>query len=367
MDFALTDSQTTVHSLAAELLRDHCTPDALRAVEDSSEPGFDRDLWAKLAEAGLLGTCIPEEYGGLGLGLVELALLVEAVGHFAAPVPALAGLALGAATVVRHGTEAQQAALLPGIAVGTTLLTAALTEPLGDELSPSTTARRDGQVWVLDGTKICVPAGLYADQLLVSATTDGGARLFLVDPTSEGVTVERQDTITYAPEAMVVLNGARATAMVGDEDTLADVVQVGQVAACAQLFGVAEAALKLTADYTKTREQFGHPIAHFQAVGQRVADSFIDTTAMKLTTLQAVWLLAERHEADKEVAVAKFFASDGGQRVVRAAAHLHGGMGVSREYPLHRYYLAAKQLELTLGGGTRQLARLGKLLADEPV
>jgi len=367
MDFALTEGQQTIRELAARVFADCCTPEHLRQVEDSDSSGFDRQLWATLAEAGLLGACIPEEHGGLGLGLVELAVLLEEAGRAAAPVPVLAGLALGALAVVRHGSPAQQAALLPGIAAGETLLTAALTEPLGDELAPATTATPDGEGWVLHGTKTCVPAGLYADLVLVSATTPDGPRVFLLDPTSDGVTVERQDTITYSPEALLMLDGARVSEVVGDAGTLADVVQVGQAAACAQLLGIASQALRLTADYTMTREQFGHPIAHFQAVGQRAADGFIDVTAMRLTMLQAVWRVQEGLESAKEVAVAKFFASDGGQRVVRSAAHLHGGMGVSREYPLHRYYLAAKQLELTLGGGTRQLSRLGRLLADEPV
>lgn len=366
MDFALTDDQQTVRDLAATVLSDHCTPEALRASEDSSSSGFDRALWTKLADAGLLGVCVPEEYGGLGLGLVELAVLLEEAGRTVAPVPLLAGLALGALTIARHGSEQQKQYLLPGIAAGTTLVSAALVEALGDELVPATTARPEGDGWVLDGTKICVPAGLYADHLLVSATTPDGPRLFFVDPAGPGVTREAQDTITYVPEALLVLDGA-AGWPIGDASTLADVLQVGTTAVCALLAGVAAQAVRLTADYTKTREQFGHPIAHFQAVGQRAADAFIDTTTIRLTMLQAVWLVAQRLPADKEVAVAKYFASDAGQRVVRAAAHLHGGMGVSREYPLHRYYLAAKQYELTLGGGTRQLARLGRLLADELV
>jgi alkylation response protein AidB-like acyl-CoA dehydrogenase len=366
MDFALTDNQETIRGLAAEVLSDHCTPDALRACEDSDSAGFDRKLWAKLADAGLLGICVPEEHGGLGLGLVELAVLLEEAGRTVAPVPLLGGLALGAMTIARHGSSAQQAALLPGIADGSSIVTAALVEALGEELTPSTTARLVDGCWVLDGTKVCVPAGLYADQLLVSATTSEGTGVFLVDPASAGVTLERQNTISYAPEALLVLDGAVGQ-QVGDGATLADVVQVGTAAVCAVLAGVAAQAVRLTADYTMTREQFGHPIAHFQAVGQRAADAFIDTTTIRLTMLQAVWRVAERLAADKEVAVAKYFASDAGQRVVRGAAHLHGGMGVSREYPLHRYYLWAKQYELTLGGGTRQLAKLGRLLADEPV
>ncbi len=218
--------------------------------------------------------------------------------------------------------------------------------------------------WVLSGTKTCVPAGLYADRLVVSAATDDGPRLFLVD--AADVQRERQDPISYAPEALGVLDGA-AGSPVGDASSLADVLQVGTAATCAVLCGMAEQSVKLTAAYTKTRQQFGQPIAMFQAVGQRAADSYIDTRTIRLTMLQAVWLLQHRRPAAKEVAVAKYFASDAGQRVVRAATHLHGGMGVSREYPLHRFYVGVKQLELTLGGGTRQLVALGRMLAEEPV
>ncbi|HUR14356.1 MAG TPA: acyl-CoA dehydrogenase family protein [Mycobacteriales bacterium] len=363
MDFALTDSQQTVRSLAAEVLADRCTPERLRQVEDGG--GYDEQLWATLAEAGLLGVAVPEEHGGLGLGLVELALLLEEAGRRVAPVPLLS-LALGGLVLSRHGSAAQQAALLPGVAAGTTLLTGALSEPLGDELSPATTASRSGDGWLLEGTKTCVPAGEYAGHVLVSAGTPDGPRLFLVDTSAQGVTVERQQTITYGSEALLLLDGATGE-LVGGEGAVVDAVQVGQVAVCSLLVGVSAEAVSITAEYTRTREQFGHPIGHFQAVTQRLGDGFIDTTAMRLTTLQAVWRVAEGLDADKEVAVAKYFSSDGAQRVVRGAAHMHGGMGVSREYPLHRYYLAAKQLELTLGGGTRQLLRLGRLLADEPV
>jgi alkylation response protein AidB-like acyl-CoA dehydrogenase len=366
MDFQLTEDQTTIRDLAAKVLADHCTPEALRANEDSDSPGFDRVLWAKLADAGLLGITVPEEHGGLGLRLTELATLLEEVGRYAAPVPALAGLALGATIIKRHGSEQQQAYTLPGIAAGTMLVTAALVEPLGDESSPATTAVQQGDGWVLNGTKTCVPAGLYAHSIIVSASTDEGPRLFVITPGQDGVTLERQDTISYQPEAVLHLSDVSAWP-VGELGALQDALEVATVAVCAVLTGMSAQALKLTADYTMTREQFGHPIAHFQAVGQRAADAFIDITAMRLTTLQATWLKAQGLEASKEVAVAKYFASDGGQRVVRAAAHLHGGMGVSREYPLHRYYLGAKQYELTLGGGTRQLVKLGKLLAEEKV
>ena len=131
--------------------------------------------------------------------------------------------------------------------------------------------------------------------------------------------------------------------------------------------GAAAAALALVAEYTKTREQFGKPIATFQAVGQRAADAYVDTEAIRLTAWQAAWRIAEGLPADKEVAIAKFWAADGGQRVVHAAVHLHGGVGVDRDYPLHRYFLMTKHLELTLGGATEQLLQLGAILAAEPV
>ena len=124
--------------------------------------------------------------------------------------------------------------------------------------------------------------------------------------------------------------------------------------------GVCEAALRITAEYTKTREQFERPIATFQAVGQRAADAYIDTEAVRLTALQAAWRITADLPADAEVAIAKFWAADGGQRVVHAAQHLHGGMGVDRDYPVHRYFLWAKHLELTLGGATQQLLALGR-------
>jgi alkylation response protein AidB-like acyl-CoA dehydrogenase len=138
-------------------------------------------------------------------------------------------------------------------------------------------------------------------------------------------------------------------------------------ALCATAAGVCETALRMTAEYTKTREQFDRPIATFQAVGQRAAEAYIDTEAVRLTAWQAAWRLDAGLPATAEVSVAKFWAADGGQRVVHAAQHLHGGIGVDRDYPLHRYFLWAKHLELTLGGATSQLLRLGSLLADQPV
>ena len=144
MDFDLSDEQQATIDVAAKLLGDKATPDAIRSVEQADDLRFDRDLWAAMADAGLLGIAVPAEYGGAGLGVLELALVLEEVGRHTAPVPALAALALGGLPVGRWGTEQQRATLLPEVVAGTTVLTAALVEPHGDPLAPSVTARRDG-------------------------------------------------------------------------------------------------------------------------------------------------------------------------------------------------------------------------------
>jgi alkylation response protein AidB-like acyl-CoA dehydrogenase len=382
MDFDLTDEQQATIDVAAKLLGDKATPDAIRAVEHADDLRFDRALWSAMADAGLLGIAVPAEHGGAGLGVLELCLVLEEVGRRTAPVPALAALALGGLPVARWGTAEQQAALLPGLVSGTTVLTAALVEPVGDPTRPSTTARPDPEAgggagdagaggWVLDGVRTNVPAGLNADTIIVPATTEAGeVALFLVPTDAEGVTRERQDTTTGTPEAQVRLDGVRveAGAVLGpidDGTALRWTLEHATVGVCAVMAGLTAEAVRITGEYTTGREQFGRPIATFQAVGQRAADAYVDAHAVRLTMLQAAWRLGAGVPADREVAVAKYWAAAGGQRVVHAASHLHGGVGVDRDYPLHRYFLLAKQLELSLGGASRQLLRLGGILAAE--
>ena len=175
MDFALSPEQEALRELARRILADHVTPERLALVE--AEPDrFDRAAWEALAGARLLGTAIPEEFGGSGLGVLELCLVLEEVGRAVAPVPAWPTLVLGALPLARFGTRAQRAALLPGVASGEVVLTAALVEPgTDDPLQPSATARRDGTRWRLDGTKTCVPAAHLAARILVPARAADGA------------------------------------------------------------------------------------------------------------------------------------------------------------------------------------------------
>lgn len=375
MDFAITDDQKALQGLAHEILGDTVTHEHLTSLEATGWSVFDRPLWGRLAEAGLTGIALPEEHGGAGLGFLDLALVLEEIGRAVAPVPAVATLVLGALPVARFGSAEQQARLLPGVVSGDLLLTAALAEP-GEPgpLAPLTTATRDGDGWVLNGEKAFVPYAAEADWLLVPAAGDGGAvGVFLVPRGASGLSVTPLETTNREPQGALELNGvcvpsADVLAAPGSgDDVVRYTVLYGTAALCCVAAGVTQAALRMTATYTSGREQFGKPIASFQAVGQRAADAYIDAEIVRLTAYQAAWRLDAGWPANDEVAVAKFWAGDGGSRVVHACQHLHGGIGVDVDYPLHRYFLWVKQIEHELGTPTRQLLTLGASLAATSV
>ena len=297
--------------------------------------------------------------------------MLEEIGRTVAPVPFLPTVVLGALPIAEFGNDEQRKRLLPGVAEGDTILTAALAEELNpDPASPTTVATPQASRWGLTGAKTLVPAAHLATSMLVPAKiADGNVGVFLVDPKGQGVTLERLLTTSGEPQFNVTLDNAEGEPL-GDPSAGAAIVEWmierATAALCAIQLGVCEAALKMTAEYTSSREQFERPLAAFQAVAQRAADAYIDTEGVRLTAWQAVWRLAEGLPAANELAVAKFWAAEGGQRVVHAAQHLHGGIGVDVDYPLHRYFLWAKQCELTLGSATPQLVKLGKSLADQP-
>jgi len=378
MDFSFSEEQEAVRELATRIFTDLATHERLREIEleaDGLNDRFDRKLWAELASAGLLGIALPEDVGGAGLGFIEVALVVEAAGRTAAYVPVIETLATGSLAIAEFGTDAQRAAWLPGVVDGSTVVTTALVEPGGSLRIPSVTATPapGGDGWQLTGVAPYVPSGLVADLALVPAAVDGGgAAVFVVDLSLAGISRERQEANTGRPEAVLTFADVAlgADALLGPVSAGPDIIdwlilRATAAVAVAQA-GVASAAVALVSEYTKSREQFDKPIATFQAVGQRAADAYVDAEAIRLTAWQAAWRIDQGLPADDAVAVAKFWAADGGQRVVHAAVHLHGGVGVDRDYPLHRHFLLTKQLELTLGGATDQLLRIGATLAAEP-
>jgi alkylation response protein AidB-like acyl-CoA dehydrogenase len=367
MDFTLGEIESAVTEVARKLLRERVTPATLKATE-ATEERFDRALWSELAKTELL------DVTSQGL-LATCALLVEA-GAAVAPVPLWPTLVLGAMPIARFGTDEQRARFVRGVASGETVLSAALE---GGEV----VAKREAGGWTLRGTKTCVPAAHVAACVLVPARIDrdGGDRspvgvataVFLLDPRTPGVKLERQVATTGEPWFRVSVDGVR----LGDGDVLGPIergdvvldwlVPRATVALCAMQLGVAERALRMTAEYTSTRAQFDRPVATFQAVAQRAGDAYVDVEAIRVSTWQAAWRLANDLPAAREVAIAKYWACEGGHRVTYAAQHLHGGMGFDLEYPLHRYYLWAKQIESALGAAPVQLERLGAILAQPSI
>jgi alkylation response protein AidB-like acyl-CoA dehydrogenase len=368
MDFRFSEEQEAVEHLAGQVIAGHATVERVKEVERSEER-IDRELWQALADAGLLAIAVPEEHGGSGLGVIELCLLLEQQGRHVAPVPVWPTLVLGALAIAEHGTPVQQQEWLPGVPGGEVILTAALAESgANDPFRPSIRATRDGETWRLDGTKPSVPAAHVADRVLVPAAIgDGDVAVFLVDPAGPGVERAVGETTDRSRIAQLTLDSAPGEPLGDVADgarVLSWMVDRALVGLCALQVGVAEGALRMAADYTSQRHQFGRPLSTFQGVALKAADAYIDTEAMRVTLWQAAWRLTAGLDATREVLVAKWWAAEGGQRVVHITQHLHGGMGADVDYSVHRYFLWGKQIEVTLGGASAQLARLGRTLKE---
>lgn len=376
MDFIPTPGQVDAGALAKQILGDRCTPERLAKVEKDGDR-FDRDLWRELGSAGLVGLALPEEYGGAGLGLLELVTILEEAGKVVAPVP-LGAHVVAAMALARFGSDDVRGQWLPGAAAAETLLAPAVAEDhAAFPEQPATSATRSGDPstgsgqrgWVLTGSKTAVPAGTEAALLLVPASTDEGAAVFLVQPSDEGVTVSPQLLSGGERVGRVELDGVALTddRRLGGSEAVTWLAQHLAVALAAEQTGVCEGALRLTAEYARTREQFGRPIGTFQAVSQRLADGYIDVQGLRLTVLQAAWRLAEGLPSEVEVATAKLWAADTGHKLAHTTVHVHGGVGIDLDGAAHRYFTSAKRLELALGGTTLQARAVGRVLASEPV
>lgn len=376
MDFTLSEDQTAIVELAARILSDRCTPEALAEAEAGGDR-FDAELWRLLADADLLGVCLPEADGGGGYGVLEAALLCQEVGRTAAPVPLWSTLMLGALPLAAHADEPLRQEIVPRVATGDLVLTAALVEegaPLPPS-APATTARPEGDGWCVTGEKVGVPtvhlalSGVEVGVLVPATTPDGRVVVVLVDAAANGVTIEPAPGTDLEPVSRLVLEDVAVGAgrLVGDDGAavVATTTAFATTGICARQAGTCDAALRIAATYTSEREQFGTKIATFQAVAHRLADAYVDTEAVRLTSLHAAWRLAEGLPADDEVAVAKLWATEGAQRVVHAAQHVHGGIGVDLDYPLHRWFRAAKAAEHVLGTASTHVAALGRrMVAD---
>jgi alkylation response protein AidB-like acyl-CoA dehydrogenase len=344
VDFTPTEEQQAVRDLAGRLLATATHPEL-------GLTGFDTDLWDKLLEAGLLGLSVPEALGGGGLPLAVAAVLAEETGRSAARVPVVPVLA--ALPLLTDG------ALVADVLAGRRLVVPALG---ADGWTGGVTATRSGYGWALSGTQLAVPWAREASHAVVAARADDGTDLLALVDLSAAV-LHDEVVSSHEPHATVLLSGTPATELATGPAPVEAALARLTLLQCAYAVGVAEASLQLAAQHVSTREQFGRPLATFQAVTYQVADCWIDVEAMRLTTQQAVWRLDEGLPAGEQTAIAAFWGAEGVQRVVSKAVHLHGGLGVDVSFPLHKWFLAGKVVELSLGGAQRSLERLGALIA----
>ncbi len=362
MDFAKTEAAQDLSGLVRTIVDSVCTPDHQRRL-DGLDQRFDETLWEKLIHADILNTAVPENVGGEGFGVLEQTAIMTGLGRQLAAVPYLESVVLGAGALSRFGSDELRRDWGAPAVAGLRVLTVALDGELGQ--GPVLAATSDGG-FRLTGTRTQVPYGPVADAYLVPAETDSGVKVFLV--TSDEASVTPLKTTGENSSAELELDGVElpASRVVGGTDVVAWLSTHRAVGLSAYQLGVLERALEITAEYARTREQFDRPIGSFQAVAQRLADGYIDIQGLRLTMQQAAWRLSEDLPADVEVATAAFWAAEAGHRMAHTAVHVHGGVGIDKDVPVHRYFITAKQTEFALGGATAALRVIGRDLADTP-
>jgi acyl-CoA dehydrogenase len=342
----LTDTQREIADLAADVFTRNASPDQVTMAEEQVD-AFDRKAWADLASSGLLGTPIPEDHGGLGFGVVEVALVCEQLGKAVSPVPLIPTLC-AAMVIAEFGTAEQRDSWLPGLASGDVVAAIAAPQSVIE-------ARLDGGT--LSGHLVGVAWAHAADLLLIPI----GDTIALVDPSADGVTHERGVTTAREIALDLTFNDVVAEP-IGGAGAALWLRQRWFTALAATSAGVTDGAVTLTASYTSQREQFGKPLSTFQGVALKAADAYLDTTAIRAAARQAAWRLDEGGDATLDVLTAAWWAAEAGQHAVHLTQHLHGGMGADITYPVHRFFLWGKQIELLLGGASALLAELGEAL-----
>jgi alkylation response protein AidB-like acyl-CoA dehydrogenase len=376
MNFGFNDEQELLRSTARKFFENECGSDTVRRLMETPE-GISPDLWTKLAEQGWLGLVYPEAYDGMGLGLVDLVVLMEEMGRAVVPGPYFSAVLLGGLAIAEAGSEAQKKEWLPKIAAGDRRMALAWMEPSA-QLGPAgvtLTAVEKGGRYTLSGTKLFVHDAHTADALVVAARTRPGAgadgvSLFLLPKGTRGLEVTLLPTMDQTRKLCEVSLSdvsVGADALLGAAGAgwtpLARVLDRATVALCAEMCGGAQKVLDMTVEYAKIRQAFGRPIGSYQGVKHRAADMLVDVENSKSITYYAAWALDEgAAEAPLAVSMAKAYVSDAYRRVAAAGIQLHGGIGFTWEHDLHLYFKRAKGSEFTFGDATHHRERVAQLV-----
>ena len=377
MQLALTEDQELIAKTAADFVAEKSPISRVRELRDKNDAlGFSRPLWEEMAELGWVGIPLPEAHGGAGLGLGELAVVMEALGRTLAPEPFLSSVLLAGQALTLAGTEAQQEAWLPGIAAGEKLATLAFQEPRSryDLRRVATRAEREGDGWKLTGDKIQVLDAGAADLLIVSARTAGdeadadGIGLFLVPAGAPGLEITAQNRVDHRPAGLVRLGGVTvpADAQLGSAgecgDVLEDVIDRATVGLCAEMLGAMVEAFELTLAHLKERQQFDVPIGSFQALKHRAADVFMEIELARSTVMAAARGVDEgAADARRLVSLAKARCSDAFVLATNEGVQMFGGVGMTDEYDIGFYMKRARAAEMTFGDAAFHRARWAAL------
>ena len=377
MALVLNDEQRMVKESADGFFAEQAPVSQLRKLRDTADAdGFDRGLWAKMAEMGFAGVAIPEQFGGAGLGMVAAGLIQEAIGRNLSLSPFLSAAILSATAIARGGNEDQKAALLPKIATGELIVALAADEKARHQpAAVSTKAEASGNGFRLTGAKPFVLDGHVADRLIVAARTSGaddekaGITLFLVDPKAAGVGVKRRSMVDSRNAAEVTLDGVQVDgadvlgAIGGGFAILEAALDAGRACLAAEMLGVSAQSFDTTVDYLKQREQFGVKIGTFQALQHRAAHLFCEIELARSVTLKALTALDEGDErAALFVALAKAKAGDVAKLATNEAVQMHGGIGMTDEFDIGFYMKRARAAAETFGDAAFQGDRVARLL-----
>jgi alkylation response protein AidB-like acyl-CoA dehydrogenase len=377
MDFGFNQEQELLRATARKFLENECPSEFVR--QRMAEPaGVTDEFWAKLAEQGWLGLIYPEQYGGTGLGFVDLTVLMEEMGRAVMPGPFFSTVLLGGLAILEAGSEAQKKEWLGRISEGRAKATLAFTEPNArwDAGAVTVTARENAGKFTLSGTKLFVLDAHVADVVVVAARTREGKRpeeglsLFLVPKGASGLDVKLLPTMDQTRKLCEVTFTeviVGADALLGPKDgawaPLSRVLDRATVALCAEMCGGAQRVLDMTTDYAKIRIAFGKPIGSYQGVKHRAADMLVEVENAKSLTYYAAWAVDENvPEAPLAASMAKAYVSDAFRRTAGAGIQLHGGIGFTWEHDLHLYFKRAKSSEFTFGDASYHRERVAQLI-----
>lgn len=360
MDFDFSSEQLLLRDQARDFLAKECPPAFVRRMLDDAA-GYSDAMWRQMADLGMLGLAIPEEYGGLGLGLVEQALVLEEMGRMAYPGPYFATTVLAATAIAAGGSEAQKAQYLPAIAEGKLKGTVALMEE-SVAWGPASVHTRAEQIeggYRLNGLKRFVPFVHTADFILIPARDAWaeGLSFYLVDKATPGMiatpmtSLDQTNKMAQLTFADAVVPAACVLGTPGQGAAVMEaVLQRAAVAASAEMLGAARQCLDMSVAYAKTREQFGQPIGAFQAIKHKLADMLLEVESAHAATYYAAWAQdAHAEDASLAASVAKAYVSDAARKVCGEAIQVHGGIGFTWDYDLHLYFKRAKHLEPLYG------------------